>query len=234
MLTKPVLHSRTATPIIAERPKISTNPFVSIDDQAYEPPQVMRSAKVKQTAKSAGKYAKPKTVLIDRASEALEKLTNAYRAVDISTLEFCKSIRSPTKKQHKALRLFVLFVNVFRDEDDKWPADYLANWSNMLTFITRSPSSKDMCLELHRLKKIVTRPHLANISEETYLELDTIRASFVIGQTVKQALRTLIHDKELKSLATLALTSINHLIPEVDEAEAEGPSGDNLNQDLNG
>ena len=74
-----------------------------------------------------------------------------------------------------------MFVNAFRDEDDKWPREYLNSWSNMIAYITRSPSSKDLCLELHRLKKIVTRPHLANIPEEIYFELDTIRTSFVIG-----------------------------------------------------
>lgn len=124
-----------------------------------------------------------------------------------------------------------MFINAFRDEDDKWPAQYLNSWQNMLAYITRSPSSKDLCLELLRLKKIVTRPHLACIPEETYFELDTIRASFILGQTQKQALRLLAHDKELRALAALALTSINHLIPEI-ENEVEVEFEDDLNWEL--
>lgn len=38
-----------------------------------------------------------KTVLIDRASEALEKLTNAYRAVNVAALEHVKEIQRPSK-----------------------------------------------------------------------------------------------------------------------------------------
>ena len=162
-----------------------------------------------------------KTVLIDRASEALEKLTNAYRGVNVAALEHAKEIQRPSLHQLEALRLFVLFINAFRQAEDKWPAEYLNNWPNLIHFITRSPSSKDLCLELQKLKKTVTRPHLGSISEETYKELEAIRANFLGGSDAKQVMRHYSSDKEMKMLATLALTSINHLIPDLDQSIVE-------------
>lgn len=81
--------------------------------------------------------------------------------------------------------MFVLFINAFRHAEDRWPYEYLNNWPNLIHFITRSPNSKDLCLELQKLKKIVTRPHLASITEETYKELETIRANFLGGVDYK-------------------------------------------------
>jgi hypothetical protein len=78
-----------------------------------------------------------------------------------------------------------MFINAFREADERWPTEYLNNWPNLIHFITRSPTSKDLCLELQKLKKIVTRPHLASISEDTYKELETIRANFLCGSDPK-------------------------------------------------
>lgn len=110
-------------------------------------------------------------MLVDRASEALEQLTNAYRGVNVAALEHAKEIHSPTKHQVEALKLFVMFINAFRKAEDRWPSEYLNYWPNLVHFISKAPSCTELCLELQKLKKIVTRPHLANISEDTYKEL---------------------------------------------------------------
>lgn len=109
---------------------------------------------------------------MDRASEALEKLTNAYRSVDVEVLVRAGKVKNPNRHMIEAMRVFVSFVNAFRDEAGHWPSEYFNNPSNLAYFITNAPSCKDLCLELQTLKKIVTRPHLANISEDVYLELD--------------------------------------------------------------
>lgn len=120
--------------------------------------------------------------LADRASEALEKLTNAYRAVTVPILDTLPYLQKPTKIAYNALRLFTLFINSFRDSQDRWPHHYLNNWPNLVNYVAHSPSSKELCLELQKLKKIVTRPHLATISEETYKDLHKIREEFLEGR----------------------------------------------------
>lgn len=64
--------------------------------------------------------------------------------------------------------MFALFINSFRQEEQRWPIEYLNNWSNLTAFVSNSPSTKELCLELQRLKKVVTRPHLTGIQEEVY------------------------------------------------------------------
>ena len=88
----------------------------------------------------------------------------------------------PSKISFSALRLFALFVNAFREEGDKWPSSYLNNWPNLVNFVAHSPNSKELCLELQKLKKVVTRPHLSSIAEETYKELSKIREDFLDGR----------------------------------------------------
>ena len=124
-------------------------------------------------------YKKPKTILIDRASEALEKLTTAYRSVNVDLICRASKLKNPSRHVHEAMKVFVMFVNAFRDEHGRWPVDYFNNWANLVHFVTNAPSSKELCLELQSLKKIVTRPHLANISEDIYRELEQIRTSFL-------------------------------------------------------
>ena len=168
-----------------------------------------------------------KNPLADRASEALEKLTNAYRAVTVPILEALVFIQKPTKIAYNALRLFTLFINAFRDIQDKWPRQYLNNWPNLVNYVAHSPSSKELCLELQKLKKIVTRPHLATISEETYQELHRIREEFLDGRDQKFVMRYYSNCKEMKVLAEVVLTSINHLMPDLD-VKSSVPDDDSI------
>lgn len=77
-------------------------------------------------------------------------------------------MKKPSKVTTDALKLFALFLNAFREKANKQPVESLNNWSNLLNFVLRSPSTNDLCLELQKLKKVITRPHLSNISEQTY------------------------------------------------------------------
>jgi hypothetical protein len=53
---------------------------------------VTKSVSKPKDERKAVRTTQKKTVLIDRASEALEKLTNAYRAVNVAALEHAKEI----------------------------------------------------------------------------------------------------------------------------------------------
>ena len=176
MLTRPVLQSynRATTPLLNYDSRLKNEKFDTLDQSERSALKEKKQCITKSVTKSVTKtkedrkvvktaQKKNKTVLIDRASEALEQLTIAYRGVNVAALEHAKEINFPTKHQLEALKFFVLFINAFRKAEDRWPADYLNYWPNLVHFITRAPSSTDLCLELQKLKKIVTRPHLANI-----------------------------------------------------------------------
>jgi hypothetical protein len=130
---------------------------------------------VSQTAKKETyKNKKNRTVVVDRAAEAFEKLTDAYRAVDINILALVNKIKVPSRTQIEGLKAFVLFVNALRENESRWPVEYLSSWSNLTSFTGRCPSAqglpstKEVCLELQKIKKIVTRPYLANLNEQTF------------------------------------------------------------------
>ena len=63
-----------------------------------------------------------------RASETLEKITDAFRQISLSTLDTVLQIRKPTQLEFDATRLLCLFVNAFRDVSLAWPNTQFESW----------------------------------------------------------------------------------------------------------
>ena len=58
---------------------------------------------------------------MERASETLEKITEAFRQINIGTFDAILQIKRPTQVEFDAVRLLCLFVNAFRDISLAWP-----------------------------------------------------------------------------------------------------------------
>ena len=55
---------------------------------------------------------------IDRASESLEKINDAFRQVSVGTFDELSQIRKPAKSDIDGCTIFCRFVNAFRDAHD--------------------------------------------------------------------------------------------------------------------
>ena len=158
---------------------------------------------------------------MERASETLETINEAFRHINLCTFDMIQQIKRPSQVEFDAARMLCLFVNAFRDTCLAWPNTQFETWQTIVQFLMNSPSQNKVCLEIQNIKKKVLRPHLAKISQNTYDELLTIRTEYLDDQNrTERAILQMYNGpskKHLKAMVKVVLTSINYLVPYEEE-----------------
>ena len=77
---------------------------------------------------------------LERASESLEKINDAFRQINLQTFDVIQSMKRPSQLEFDAARLLCLFINAFRDSSVAWPDTQFDTWQTIVQFLMNSPS----------------------------------------------------------------------------------------------
>ena len=109
--------------------------------------------------------------------------------ISITTLDEIQRIKKPSRIIFDACRLMCNFVNTFRSNSQKWPAEAFSSWVTVHHFLVGSPSIAKIYKEIIATKKMFIRPFRAKMTPALCTELITIRENFLQDQNKSFCLR---------------------------------------------
>ncbi len=68
-------------------------------------------------------------------------MNDAFKVITLSSMEEIARLKKPSKPVFEAGRLLCLFLNVFREDDCKWPKESFSSWVTVHHYLIGSPNT---------------------------------------------------------------------------------------------